>query len=249
VDYEGLRHGYPNTAISTVPTALQRIGDFSQTFASNGTQISIYDPYSSTTNRTQFTSNGVRNVIPSNRIDPVASAVMALYPLPNRTGDPLTNQNNYIYSAKSITNSDKYDIRADFTLSDKTKLFARYSRQQDQRLGTGTLPLPIGGGRTVTDHFTQAVVDLNHVITSNILADIQFSFGRALGIQLGQSNGFDPATLKLPSSFTSLIAKQFPVFNIGDITGTSNGSDAIVSAQPISFRRLASFMCSEGAIA
>jgi hypothetical protein len=68
------RQGYPNTAISTVPTALQRIGDFSQTFASNGTQISIYDPYSSTTNRTQFTSNGVRNVIPSNRIDPVAAA-------------------------------------------------------------------------------------------------------------------------------------------------------------------------------
>lgn len=228
VDYEGLRQGYPNTAISTVPTAQQRAGDFSQTFASNGTLIAIYDPLSSTSQRTQFSGN----IIPSGRIDPVAAAVMALYPLPNRPGTGSTNQNNYIFSAKSITNSDKYDIRTDYTLSDKTKIFARYSRQEDTRLSTGNLPLPIGGGRQIHDHFTQALVDLNHVITPTILADVGFSFGRALGIQLGKSNGFNTSSLAWPSSLTSLLATQFPVFNIGDITGTSNGGDAIVNAQP-----------------
>lgn len=228
VDYEGLRQGYPNTTISTVPTALERTGDFSQTFTSAGAPIIIYDPLSSNTSRTQFQGNR----IPLNRIDPVAAATMALYPLPNRPGTNGTNQNDYIFSAKSITNSDKYDIRTDFTLSDRTKLFARYSRQQDQRLSAGSLPLPIGGGRQINDHFTQAVVDLNHVVSANVLADVEFSFGRALGIQLGRSNGFNIGGLGFPASYTALLAPQFPVFNIGDITGTANGGDAIVNAQP-----------------
>ena len=43
-DYEGLRQGYPNSTINTVPTALQNQGNFSKTLASNGQLITIYDP-------------------------------------------------------------------------------------------------------------------------------------------------------------------------------------------------------------
>jgi hypothetical protein len=228
VDYEGLRQGYPNTAISTVPTQLQREGNFSQTYASTGTLITIYDPSSSATQRTQFPGN----IIPPGEIDPVAAAVMKLYPLPNTTGNPITNQNNYIFSSKATQNTDKYDIRTDMNITEKTKVFARYSRQQDTRLSTGNLPLPIGGGRSITDHFTQALVDVNRVITPKIVADVGFSFGRSLGIQYGRSLGFDTSALGWPSSLTSLLSPQFPVFNIGDITGTANGGDAIVNKQP-----------------
>lgn len=227
VDYEGLRQGYPNTAISTVPTAAEKSGDFSSLVTSGGAPISIYDPLSSTSQRTQFPGN----VIPQNRIDPVAAAVMALYPAPNRAASA-TNQNNYIFSSKSITNSDKYDIRGDYTYSEATKFFMRLGRQSDTRLSTGTLPLPIGGGRSVQDAYTLAVVNVNHVFSPNVLADLETSFGRSWGAQVGRSDGFDLSTIKLPAPYTSLVAHQFPVFNIGDITGTSNGSDAIVSKQP-----------------
>lgn len=224
VDYEGLRQGYPIIQNSIVPTALQRAGDFSQTLSSTGAQITIYDPNTLVGNtRRAFPGNRI------SRIDPVAAAVIALYPLPNVTG---ISAYNYTFSGKSITNTDKYDIRVDAELTAKTRMFVRYSRQQDTRLGVGSLPLPIGGGRSVQDHFTQAVVDLNRVFTQTLVADVQFSFGRALGAQLGRSNGFDLSSIKLPSNFTSVAAPQFPVFNIGDITGTSNGSDAIVSVQP-----------------
>ena len=229
VDYEGLRQGYPQTVISTVPTAAQRMGDFSQTFAANGQLIRVFDPSTVVNNqRQQFAGN----MILANRIDPVAAKVLSLYPLPNAPGNTLTNQNNYVFTSKSITNGDKYDIRVDSNLDAKTRMFVRYSRQQDTRLGVGSLPLPIGGGRSVQDHFTQAVVDLNRVVNSKVVVDLQTSFGRALGAQLGRSNGFDLTTLGLPSNYTSTAAPQFPVFNIGDITGTSNGSDAIVSVQP-----------------
>ena len=43
-DYEGLRQATPSTAINTVPTAAQAQGNFSQTFASNGSLITVYDP-------------------------------------------------------------------------------------------------------------------------------------------------------------------------------------------------------------
>src|SRR5262249_54033473 len=48
-DYEGLRQGYPNSSISTVPSVLQRSGDFSKTLAANGAVIQIYDPNTITT--------------------------------------------------------------------------------------------------------------------------------------------------------------------------------------------------------
>lgn len=226
-DYEGLRQGYPNTAISTVPTPAERTGDFSQLVTSSGSQIKIYDPLSSTSQRSQFSGN----VIPAGRIDPVAAAVMALYPMPNRASSA-TNQNNYIFSSKSTTSSDKYDIRGDYSYSEATKFFARLGRQKDTRLSTGNLPLPIGGGRSVQDAFTLAVLNMTHVFSQTILADVETSFGRSWGAQVGRSDGFDLSTIKLPSAYTSLVAHQFPVFNIGDITGTSNGSDAIVSKQP-----------------
>ena len=225
VDYEGLRQGFPLTSNSNVPTAAQRAGNFSQS------NVTIYDPATSVFNPTTNTYTRTAfagNIIPANRIDPVAAAVMALYPLPNASGAGY----NYTFSGKSITNSDKYDIRVDSNLDAKTHFFARYSRQQDVRRGIGTLPLPIGGGRSVEDHFTQAVVDVNHTFSTKLVAGVLFSFGRALGAQLGQSNGFDQTSLKLPGTLVSQLAPQFPVFNIADITGTSNGSDAIVSVQP-----------------
>lgn len=83
VDYEGLRQAYPITANSIVPTALQRTGDFSQTVTSSGAPITIYDPNTLFGNTRQAFAN---NKIQQSRLDPVAAAVMALYPLPNVTG-------------------------------------------------------------------------------------------------------------------------------------------------------------------
>jgi len=40
---KGLRQGFPGTTISTVPTDLQDAAIFSQTFASNGALIQIYE--------------------------------------------------------------------------------------------------------------------------------------------------------------------------------------------------------------
>ena len=233
-DFEGLRQAYPQTSLSTVPTPLQRQGDFSQTFTNTGTLIRIYDPASVVTlpNGTRQRSQFPQNKIPVSRFSPVAQGALQYLPLPNRPGDPLTGQNNYIFSADSILNSNKYDLRTDANFSDNTRMFIRFSRQEDTRQVPGTLPLPAGGGRLTTDHYSQAVADLTHVFSPTVVGNIQFSFTRALASQYGASQGFDLSTLNLPASFTSLAAPQFPVFNIGDVTGTSNGGDSFTQYQP-----------------
>ena len=233
-DYEGLRQGYPITSVDTVPTALQRQGNFSQTFNANGSLIQIYDPSSLTVlaNGTRQRSPFAGNIIPQSSLNPIALATIQHYPQPNTTGNPLTNQNNYIYSANSVTNSNKYDVRSDANVGDNTRLFGRFSRQKDVRSVPGVMPLPIGGGRNTTDNYTQAVTDLTHVFSATTVADINFSFTRALAAQFGASQGFNPASINLPASFAQQIYAQFPIFNISDVTGTSNGSDTVAQYQP-----------------
>ena len=234
VDYEGLRQAFPVTTLSTVPTALQRQGDFSQTFAANGSLIKIYDPSTLVTlsNGTRQRSQFTGNVIPQTRFDPVAAAALKFIPLPKLAGNPITGQNNFIYSSNSITNSDKYDVRTDTAFGDKTHMFVRFSRQQDERSVPGPYPLPAGGGRRTTDHYTQAIADLTRVFSRNLLGEVQFSVSRALAKQAGASQGFDLSPLNLPASYIQLVAPQFPVLNLTDTIGTGNGTDSIMQFQP-----------------
>jgi hypothetical protein len=233
-DYEGLRQGYPVTTLTTLPTALQRAGNFSQTFASNGSLIRVYDPASLVTlaGGARQRSPFMGNIIPSDRLNPVALAAFKYIPLPNLPGNPVTGQNNYIYSANSITNGNKWDTRTDLDFNEATRMFVRFSRQQDVRTVPGQYPLPAGGGRQTTDTYSQAVADVTRVFTPTVVGDLQFSFSRALAAQFGASNGFNLSQLNLPASYTSVVAPQFPVFNLTDTAGTGNGSDSFTQYQP-----------------
>src|SRR6266403_4408620 len=88
--YEGFRQRKGSILTTWVPTAAERGGDFSQIGSSNTTSVlTIYDPTTSgvaanpactsgATCRTAFAGN----VIPANRIDPTAQALLAYFPLP-----------------------------------------------------------------------------------------------------------------------------------------------------------------------
>ena len=233
-DYEGLRQGYPNSTINTVPTALQNQGNFSKTLASNGQLITIYDPATLT-----VLSDGTRqrlafpgNIIPVSRFDPVAAKTVGFFPAPNIAGNAITNSNNYLFASKSVTNSNKYDLRTDTNISDNTRMFIRFSRQMDDRLVPGTMPLPIGGGRQTTDHYSQAMIDVSHVFTPTTVFEWDATWSRALAYQFGSSQGFNLSSLGFPSSFVNEVVAQFPIFTIGDVAGTANAADSFVQYQP-----------------
>jgi len=104
MDCEGYRESLASTASFTVPTALERQGDFSRTTTASGQLITIYDPQSaSTVNGVVTRAAFPNNVIPANRLDPVALVLAKYYPLPNNTS--LTNK-----SLLSKTGQDRKEV-------------------------------------------------------------------------------------------------------------------------------------------
>ncbi|MGH9633047.1 MAG: carboxypeptidase-like regulatory domain-containing protein, partial [Bryobacteraceae bacterium] len=79
--YEGLRQQTPTTLITTVPTAEQRLGDFSRTFNSDGSLAAIYDPFTTRQVGGVFTRDPFAgNRIPEPMIDSVARRLLDFYP-------------------------------------------------------------------------------------------------------------------------------------------------------------------------
>ena len=130
-NYEGtqLRQGGNTTNI--VPTALQRSGDFSQTFNTKGQLITVFDP-----NTTTLGSNGKYtrtpfpgNVIPKERLDPVALNLLKYYPLPNLVPAPGTLQNFVgigVTSGVSTRSWNSLITRVDQRINDRQSLFFRF---------------------------------------------------------------------------------------------------------------------------
>jgi hypothetical protein len=98
-----------------MPTALERQGDFSQSFGTNGQLLVIRDP------RTGQPFPG--NVIPADRIDPNGQALLNLFPLPNLT-DP-TNQANYTFQSSFDQPRNDQVLRVDWNVADSTLFYSR----------------------------------------------------------------------------------------------------------------------------
>ncbi len=78
-----------NTGIGTVPTALEKTGNFSDFVDSSGALIPIFDPLTGQ----QFPGN----IIPASRISPLSASVLSSIPDPDRPG--LTSNKNFAPNA------------------------------------------------------------------------------------------------------------------------------------------------------
>src|SRR5207253_2175526 len=139
VAYEGQRLRAGTTLTLTVPTLLQRQGDFSQTFNASGSLINIFDPATTTivngrAIRTQFPVN----VVPLNRIDPVALKALDYFPKPNQAPINLAGANNFSGARVSISPSDLVFAKVDHSFGDKDRVSGRYMRL----VGTGSISSP-----------------------------------------------------------------------------------------------------------
>lgn len=231
-DYEGLRQAFPASRISTVPTALQRRGDFSQTFNAQGRLITVYDPLT-----TRRLDNGqlIRdpfpgNIIPANRFDPVALAILSFYPQPNLPGDVGTGANNYIFAGRDSFDINKYSGRIDHNFTANNRIFGRHSYQRSFRLTPPILEGVAGGGRSQDDRYYNTVIEDTHTFSPTLTAQLRVAFNREFPVQLGRSSGFDLTQLKLPASYVAIAEDFFPIVNISDLSSLS--PDPIINAQP-----------------
>jgi len=103
----------------TMPTTLERGGDFSQTLNTGGKLVPIIDP----TTGVQFPGN----VIPKSRLNPYGQAIMNLYPQPFILNRSITG-GSYNYQFQDIYHRPKHldDIKGDYNFSKNDHLTIRY---------------------------------------------------------------------------------------------------------------------------
>jgi Carboxypeptidase regulatory-like domain/TonB dependent receptor len=133
-DFQGQRTDHPDgQATGTVASEAWRNGDFSSL------STPILDPL------TGLPFPG--NVIPSDRISPIAKSILsntAAYPLPNR---PDLTKNNYVGSANQTTRNSQGDLKVDATLSQADNIFVRASVGKfDTEQAEALYPLAMGAG-------------------------------------------------------------------------------------------------------
>ena len=116
----------PLTIVRTVPTALERAGDFSQSVY-GGRIRTIYDPWTSIVN--PATNRVVRaaflgNKIPSSMIDSVALKMLQAIPEPNLPG----NVDNLQYNVYDRTDYWNFSQRVDINITNNWRMFVRYGQ-------------------------------------------------------------------------------------------------------------------------
>lgn len=227
--YEGLRSRSFATSVSTVPTALERQGDFSQTRNQAGALVRIFNPFSTRANpaggfiRDQFPDNK----IPANLIDPVARNILRYYPLPNLPGDANTNANNYQQSGSTQLNLDNYDGRLDWKINERQSFFARYSFRYTEDVPLVAFPqdLTIAEGRIIQENIAHNVVmEYNLTLSPSMVLTARTGFARTLFVFSNQGLGFKPSSLGLPASIDGVVDRQmFPAIGASGYRGLGGG--------------------------
>ncbi|MGB2714580.1 MAG: carboxypeptidase regulatory-like domain-containing protein [Vicinamibacterales bacterium] len=218
--FEWLYDQFPEPGQFTVPTEAERNGDFSALLSQG---IIIYDPLTAVR-----LSNGrierqpfPNNVIPGNRISPIAREYLKYYPMPNQAGTA-TGLNNFITSNPRGDDFYSMNYRVDHNLTDKQRFFVRYSRN-NRRENRGNWTGEVNGIRP-TGNFLFRIndaVNVDHVwtMTPASLLNVRASWSRFQEPSIRQHQGlFDPASLGFPSAATQYFGanRYFPRFEFDD---------------------------------
>jgi hypothetical protein len=239
-NFEGFVQHLSATETINSPTALQRAGDFSKTFASNGQMITIYDP-STTLPNPAVPGQSIRsafpgNVIPSSRISQFAKGFFDLYPMPNLPGNPVTGTSNLFLLGNIPTDRETGGVKVDWAISSDRRLSVRYTRDVlNESVPNGSFfQNPLDNDKKVIYVPRQSgAVSFTDSLSPTLLLDVRSGINRDYDQSTPWSyvgkyanTGFPLATLGLPQSLISQLqpgSVQFPGLTVADFGGILGG--------------------------
>ena len=173
-DYERTRSREGITRVTTVPTARERVGDFSQS------AVAPVNPFTGQ----PFPGHQ----IPEFFQHPVGRAIAALYPLPNRAG----TAGNFVSSPEQRDDDDHVDLRLTHVFGPSSTLTVRYSLA-DRRLfepfsGTGFSSVP-GFGTEVPRRGQNLVVSETRVFSPTFVNEVRVAWNRVSASATPQNQG------------------------------------------------------------
>ncbi|MDX1983803.1 MAG: carboxypeptidase-like regulatory domain-containing protein [Bryobacteraceae bacterium] len=221
------RNGAPS--ITTVPTAAERVGDFSQTRNAAGNLIAVADALS-----TRQLADGsytrdvfAGNVIPASRISRVASNVAQIYPVANTRGNPVTNVNNYSTVGGGGINEHQFVGKLDHNLNSRWKLFGTFSRIWADQFNIDPLGYKVNLTRQINYARTHATAAATAVFSPGLVGEFHTGFARFHSPSIPYALGFDITTLGFPQSLAdSTQIRSFPAFNVAGMVGVGSAASA-----------------------
>jgi len=228
-NYEGFRKSQGQSMILSVPKMSERLGDFSDSGP-------IYDPATAQPNpdfdpdlpvspsnpriiRRQFSGN----IIPPERINPVAAAVLARFVVePNLDMEA----NNYFDARAAHQTNDQFTARLDHQFSPNDTIFGRYTISLER----GFTPENLPGFGSFHDHTVQNLtLNYTHIFSPAVVSTTSFGLQRMALTRLGEkANGENLiAQLGIPGvGFGGPQAYGLPAF---DIQGYDRIGDSILA--------------------
>ena len=220
--YEGIRTGLPLPTTLTVPTAAGKTGDLSGLLAA-GANYQIYDPLTasregSRTRRQPFPNN----VVPANRISPIAKKLLDYYPLPNQAGRP-DGRDNFL---SNLVNDDRFHSetgRIDWNASDRHKLFFNF-RENNRDLLNNDYFANIATGTRLNQYNWGSMLDHVYTLSPTMVLNSRFNWSRNGEVRGTKGDGFDFTALGLPASLAQQAPRiAFPAISLGSMSGIGAG--------------------------
>ncbi len=214
--YDSTAQKQSGNGFYTVPTADQRLGNFS---AYSG--VEIFNPFTGNVDgsgRTQFTNN----IIPASLLSPQALKLQSYYPAPNLPG--VTN--NYFATANPILDRSQYDVKVNYNRTEKHTIYVKYDLMDAKSGGNGIFgdaggPTP--SGDPGLGHTTVQVAAIGHTFTfsPNVVLDGTVGYERLNQNVKGTDYGTNYGTvLGIPGLNGSDIRDSgFPDISAGAYTG------------------------------
>jgi hypothetical protein len=205
VSYEGLRDTQATSFLGTVPTQLERQGNFSQTYDAKGNLIVIYNPYTTMTGTNysrQAVSGNILTNIPGVTLNPIGQALVNLYPMPNQTGVGGSDLDNFFSNAPTTDDNNSIDVRIDHKFNEHHSIFGHITNFSNHINYND----PYGNGLSPEDADDRIpgknyMIDHTWIIRPNLLFEHHFSWAHS------ESNR-NESVLKSPASlgFSSSVA-------------------------------------------
>ena len=246
--FENYREGTPNPLNVSYPEPEMRTGDFSKLVDSAGQKITIYDPFTATysssgailTNRVPFAGN----IIPANRINPIAKAVTSYMPLPNRAAPA-----GYRYANSNLSLPDYFDkdkfynliMKFDFNFGSNHRAFFRHASNDrtEDRSSNGIDNKPGTDGQQPFQRINDAyVIDWVGTISPTMILNARASYNRFIEKGYGRANeDFDLTSLGLQPSLLATLPSPiyFGRWTFNNGYNCLGGARATITPTPTSY--------------
>ena len=215
-DYQRTIDNFGYVVRAIVPTLAMRNGDFSAV-----TQR-IYDPFTGDVNgnnRAVFPGN----VVPANRISPIAQRLIGFIPVPNIDGAPL-GQNNYQKAQTREKTTDGFDMKFNISAGAKDNLSYRVSFMRPVVYDPGPFglyggPANDGFAGTGTNKSVSTAATWTRSFSSSTLLDVRGGVNYYHNVALAEAAGLKTSTdVGIPGANLDDYTSGLSRFQIGGYT-------------------------------